>query len=55
MLRSVAGTLFRAGIALLAMAVMFWVLDTFPSAIFIVVLAVTLIYLAVESVRRRMG
>lgn len=37
------------------MAAMFWVLDTFPSAIFIVVLAVTLVYLAVESIRRRMG
>lgn len=53
MLRAVAGTLFRAGIALLAMAVMFWVLDTFPSALFIVVLAVTCIYLVVESIRKR--
>ena len=53
MLRAVAGTLFRAGIALLSMAVMFWVLDTFPSALFIVVLAVTCIYLAVESIRKR--
>ena len=55
MLRSVVGTLLRAGIALLAMATMFWVLDTFPSAIFIVVLAVTCIYLAVESARKRLG
>lgn len=55
MLRSVVGTMLRAGLALLAMAVMFWVLDTFPSAIFIAVLTVTCLYLFVESLRRRMG
>ena len=47
--------MFRAGFALFAMALMFWVLDTFPSAIFIVVLTVTCIYLAVESIRKRMS
>lgn len=53
MLRSVIVTLSRAAIALLAMGGMFWLLDTFPSAIFLVVLAVTCVYLVLESLRRR--
>lgn len=54
MLRSVVGTLLKAALALTAMGAMFWLLDTFPSGLFLVVLALTLIYLAVESVRKRM-
>lgn len=55
MFRSVVLTLGRAALALTAMGTMFWLLDTFPSALFLLVLVVTLTYLAVEAFRNGRG